>query len=142
MTRRLHALAVVCACMVALVGCAQQKDTGFNNLPKPAGGGAGAAKEIHMLSGNKFEPATYKAKVGEAVTWVYQDTSGQPHNAIADDGSFDSNPGCAGADTSKCMSIKGQKFSHTFAKAGTYPYYCSIHGQKGGFGMSGVVEVA
>ena len=35
----------------------------------------------------------------------------------------------------------GAKFSHTFAKAGKYPYHCSFHGDKGGKDMAGTVIV-
>jgi plastocyanin len=144
MKRPLLVLGVVSALLLVLAGCGKQKDTGFNNLPpaSPGTGGGGAATQIAMASGNKFEPATFKAEVGEAVTWIYQDSSGQPHNAEADDGTFNTSPGCSGADTTKCMSGNGQKFSFTFKKAGSYPYYCAIHGAKGGIGMSGVVEVS
>lgn len=143
MSRPLHVIAVAAALVLTLGGCGEQKDTGFNNLPKPAGGtAAGGGTEIKMLAGNKFEPATFKAKTGQAVTWVYEDTSGQPHNAIADDGSFDSSPGCTATEVAKCMGSAGQKFTFTFSKAGKFAYYCVIHGAKGGIGMSGVVEVA
>lgn len=35
----------------------------------------------------------------------------------------------------------GASFSHTFATAGSYPYYCRYHGGRGGSGMSGVITV-
>jgi plastocyanin len=35
----------------------------------------------------------------------------------------------------------GAEFKFTFAKAGSYPYYCVIHGAKGGVNMSGVITV-
>jgi plastocyanin len=144
MKRPLRVLAVVSALLLVLAGCSKQKDTGFNNLPpaSPGASGGAGATTITMAAGNKFEPATFSAKVGETVTWVYGDSSGQPHNAVADDGSFDTSPGCSGNDPSKCFSSSGQKFSFTFKKAGSYPYYCAIHGAKGGIGMAGVVEVA
>jgi len=144
MRRPFQLLALVSALLVVLSGCAKQKDTGFNNLPKPTGqASSGGATGIKMLSGNKFDPTPYKAKVGDAVTWTYGDTSGAPHNVIADDGSFDSSPDCQ-KDATKCMGQSGQPttYSFTFKKAGSYPYYCVIHGGKGGLGMSGVVEVS
>jgi plastocyanin len=62
-----------------------------------------------------FSPAKVTIKVGETVTWVNQDSSVQ-HDAVANNGEF----------KSKLLS-QGQTFSFTFAKAGTYSYYCSIH---------------
>ena len=35
----------------------------------------------------------------------------------------------------------GASFSHTFTKAGSFPYYCRYHGGAGGVGMSGVITV-
>ena len=52
--------------------------------------------------------------MGSAVTWTNRDE--EPHTVVANDGSFHS-PG---------MDSKAT-FSHTFAKAGTFDYVCSIH---------------
>jgi plastocyanin len=35
----------------------------------------------------------------------------------------------------------GASFTHTFTKAGSFPYYCRYHGGPGGQGMSGVITV-
>jgi plastocyanin len=34
-----------------------------------------------------------------------------------------------------------QSFRHTFPSAGNYPYYCSLHGGRGGVGMAGTITV-
>jgi plastocyanin len=63
--------------------------------------------------------------MGATVTWVNNDSV--PHTVTADDSSFDSG------------SIQpGQSYSHTFETAGTFPYYCTIHGKAS---MSGAVQV-
>lgn len=64
----------------------------------------------------KFSPATLNVKVGTKVTFVQQDSV--PHDA--------SGSGDSGLIDSPTLS-KGQTYTVTFTKAGTYPYICSIH---------------
>ncbi|CAA9563945.1 MAG: hypothetical protein AVDCRST_MAG49-2738 [uncultured Thermomicrobiales bacterium] len=73
--------------------------------------GASAAVEI---TGFAFRPKRLEVAVGTTVTWTNLEVV--PHTAIADDGTFDS--GSLSADDT---------FSHTFAEAGTYPYFCDYH---------------
>ena len=61
-----------------------------------------------------FHPSTLNVKVGDTVTWHFND-NGVLHTVTADDGSFDS--GQHGSGT----------FTHTFGQAGTFKYHCSIH---------------
>ncbi len=61
-----------------------------------------------------FGPAELTISVGTQVTWTNRDDV--PHNVISMDKAFASPV----LDTD-------EKFSHTFTKPGTYPYYCSIH---------------
>ncbi len=63
---------------------------------------------------NSFSPNPVEVKVGEAVTWI-NDDSGR-HTVTSKDGVFDSG-----------MMGKGQSFSFTFDKAGEYAYFCSPH---------------
>ena len=62
----------------------------------------------------KYSPATVSVHTGDTVTWTNQDQ--EPHTATANDGSFDTG-----------NIIKGKSGSHTFSKAGTFSYICSIH---------------
>ncbi|MEX2458076.1 MAG: plastocyanin/azurin family copper-binding protein [Actinomycetota bacterium] len=90
------------------------------------------------IQDNAYSPATVTVDVGGTVTWTH---SGQnPHSVTADDGSFDSSPNCSTTDFGSCME-GGDTFSHTFPAAGTFAYYCRIHGGPGGSGMSGTVTV-
>ena len=142
MRRSFRVVAALATLALVLAACGGEKDTGFNHLAKPkasSGAGGGAPAGVKLVSGNAFDPKTFKTKVGEKVTWTDTDSS-QPHNVVSDTGLFDSNPQC-GSDQTKCLS-DGQTFSFTFAKAGTYQFYCVIHGSKGGGGMSGVIEVS
>jgi len=96
----------------------------FEDVERGKSGSAGAKITI---SNFKFEPKDITVKVGTTVTWENKEGT---HSVNADDGSFAS-PNLTA----------GKTFSHRFAKAGTYPYYCSFHGSKGGGDMSGTVTV-
>jgi plastocyanin len=61
-----------------------------------------------------FGPGTLTVPVGTTVTWTNRDDI--PHTAVSTDGVF----------KSKVMDTD-EKFSYTFTKAGTFPYFCSIH---------------
>jgi len=61
-----------------------------------------------------FGPATLTVSVGTSVTWTNRDDI--PHTVVSTDGVF----------KSKVLDTD-EKFSFTFSKAGTYPYFCSIH---------------
>ena len=61
-----------------------------------------------------FAPDTLTVPVNSTVTWVNKDDI--PHVIASSDGAF----------KSKALDTD-QKYSYTFTKAGTYPYYCSIH---------------
>jgi plastocyanin len=61
-----------------------------------------------------FSPASVTVAAGDTVTW--RNTGQAPHNATADDGSF-STPDLN----------NGQSASHTFSRAGTFSYICTIH---------------
>jgi LPXTG-motif cell wall-anchored protein len=61
-----------------------------------------------------FGPSSVTVNAGEAVTWTNQGPT--KHSATADDGSFDTG-----------LLSKGKSASHTFNKAGTFAYVCSIH---------------
>lgn len=61
-----------------------------------------------------FGPAVLTVAVGTTVTWVNHDDI--PHTVVSSDGAF----------KSKVLDTD-EKFSFTFSKAGSYPYFCSIH---------------
>jgi plastocyanin len=61
-----------------------------------------------------FGPQAITVLVGTTVTWTNSDDT--PHTTVSTDGVF----------KSKVMDTD-EKFSYTFTKAGTYPYYCSVH---------------
>jgi plastocyanin len=61
-----------------------------------------------------FEPQTLSVAVGTTVTWTNRDDI--PHTSVSTEGVW----------KSKVMDTD-EAFSYTFTKAGTFPYFCSIH---------------
>ena len=61
-----------------------------------------------------FGPGMLTVPVGTTVTWTNRDDI--PHTVVSTEGAF----------KSKVLDTD-EKFSFTFSKAGTYPYFCSIH---------------
>jgi plastocyanin len=61
-----------------------------------------------------FGPMSLTVAVGTTVTWTNRDDI--PHTVVSTDKVF----------KSKVLDTD-EKFSFTFDKAGTYPYFCSIH---------------
>ncbi|QCH26190.1 cupredoxin family copper-binding protein [Mycobacteroides salmoniphilum] len=72
---------------------------------------AGPAVNIENFA---FNPPTLTVPAGTTVTWTNKDE--EPHNVVAEDGTFRS-PG---------MDAQGT-FSYQFATPGTYQYVCGIH---------------
>jgi plastocyanin len=70
-----------------------------------------------------FGPTELTVPVGTTVTWTNRDDI--PHTVVSTDKVF----------KSKVLDTD-EKFSFTFSKAGTYPYFCSIHPK-----MTGKVNV-
>jgi len=61
-----------------------------------------------------FTPTTLTVAPGTTVTWTNSDDV--PHTVVSDDKLF----------KSKVLDTD-EKFSYTFTKPGTYPYFCSVH---------------
>jgi plastocyanin len=75
-----------------------------------------------------FQPQIVRVQPGTEV--VFRNSGRNPHNVTADDGSFQSG-----------LMTGGQEFSHTFTTPGIYRFTCTLHGQPGGIGMTGIVAV-
>jgi plastocyanin len=74
-----------------------------------------AAAEV-KIDNFSFGPATITVPMGTSVTWTNRDDI--PHTVVSTDDPK--------AFKSKVLDTD-EKFSFTFSKAGTYPYFCSIH---------------
>jgi plastocyanin len=86
-----------------------------------------ATQQVHIAN-MAFNPDPVAINVGDTVQWVWDESN---HSTTADDGSWDSG-----------VQNQGFTYSHTFPTAGSFPYYCVIHGGPGGVGMSSVVNVS
>ena len=73
-----------------------------------------AANAEVKIDNFSFGPQTVTIPVGATVTRTNRDDI--PHTVISTDGVFKSK-----------VRDTDEKFSYTFTKAGTYPYYCSVH---------------
>ena len=85
--------------------------------------GAARAEDVAVHIDNfVFEPAQLTVKVGQTVTWTNHDDI--PHTVVS-----------AGKFRSKTLDTDNS-FSFTFATAGDYKYFCSLHPH-----MTGMIKV-
>jgi LPXTG-motif cell wall-anchored protein len=82
--------------------------------PRKAPKAHAAAPGSVTIKDFSYGPAAVTVSAGDSVTWVNQGPT--KHSATAKDGSFDTG-----------LLAKGGSASHTFTKAGTFSYVCSIH---------------
>ncbi|MFZ0327547.1 MAG: plastocyanin/azurin family copper-binding protein [Nitrososphaeraceae archaeon] len=95
---------------------------------------AAEEKEASIVSGastladKAYSPNPINIKTGDTVKWKNDDTmfhtvtSGSGPNDSAKGKEFDS-----ALSGPNALTTKGKEFSHTFAKAGDFPYYCQLH---------------
>jgi plastocyanin len=129
--KRLLALLLACLAIgLVAAGCGgdDDGDDGGGNAdtaeqPAGDGGGGGGAAEVTMQD-IEFQPGNIDVKVGDTVTWTNDDSAG--HDVTGDDFKSGDPGGMATGDT----------FEHTFDKAGTFDYVCTVHP-----GMEGSVTV-
>ncbi len=97
----------------------------FTGSPRATANTSEAAAKISEVKIDNFSfgPATLTVAAGTTVTWTNRDDI--PHTVVSTAGVFKSEA----LDTD-------EKFSYTFAKAGSFPYFCSIHPK-----MTGTVVV-
>jgi plastocyanin len=93
--------------MIAMLLLAGSPSVKANDQPSAAS----AEVKIDNFS---FGPQTLTIAVGTTVTWTNRDDI--PHTVVSTEGVFKSK-----------VRDTDEKFSYTFDKAGTYPYYCSVH---------------
>ncbi len=77
-------------------------------------GQSSAANAEVKIDNFSFGPQTVTVPIGATVTWTNRDDI--PHTVVSTDGVFRSK-----------VRDTDEKFSYTFTKAGTYPYFCSVH---------------
>ena len=106
--------AIIWAVLI-LIGIALARASGAKAADTTAPSTRPDAVEIGITDFH-FVPAEVTVKPGTTITWVNHDDI--PHTATADGDSplFDS----------KALDTD-DKYSFTFTKPGTYPYYCKVH---------------
>jgi len=87
--------------------------SGLSSIKANAQQAPPAATEV-KIDNFSFGPVALTVAVGTTVTWTNRDDI--PHTVVSTDKVF----------KSKVLDTD-EKFSYTFDKAGTYPYFCSIH---------------
>ena len=97
-------------------------------------GGQRPSQQVTVDMGDyEFQPVEISIARGTTVTWRNTDELGEAHTVVADDGQlvkFGSDP-----------LEPDESFTYTFTERGRFIYYCSLHGEPGHQGMSGVVVV-
>jgi plastocyanin len=111
---RVSAIGIVMASLALFIG----------SYPVTATAEAGSAPPVEVKIDNfSFGPETLTIPAGTTVRWTNRDDI--PHTVVSDDKVF----------KSKVLDTDEQ-FTYTFAKPGTYKYFCSIHPK-----MTGTVVV-
>jgi plastocyanin len=106
-TRNVWMAGLATPVMIAMLLLAGSPNVKANDQPSAAN----AEVKIDNFS---FGPETLKVSVGTTVTWTNRDDI--PHTVVSTDGVFKSK-----------VRDTDEKFSYTFTKPGTYPYFCSVH---------------
>ena len=99
-------------------------------LPTVAPASAGGAPNTVTVNLQDFQFAPKTLTITKGTTVVFINLDNAKHTVTADDGQFDSKD-----------IPPGGKFSFTSTEAGTFPYHCEFHGDKGGVDMAGTIVV-
>jgi plastocyanin len=97
--------------------------------PPPPPPPTGVVIQLLSAGGNRFQPANVTIAVGTTVTWTWV---GGFHDVTA--------AGNPGFPSSGVPVLAPNTFSQTFSSAGTYLYFCSVHGSPTN-GMRGTIVV-
>jgi plastocyanin len=111
MNRRVFRMACTAALAAVLVTAVGTKETHARGQAE--GERQAMAPEV-KIDNFAFGPQTLTVPAGTTVTWTNRDDI--PHSVVSGDSLF----------KSKALDTD-DKFSFTFAKAGTYSYFCGLH---------------
>jgi plastocyanin len=103
-------LAFVMFLALAVLNSTHGKSSETRESPPPK-----ATKTEVIIDNFSFSPKTTTVPIGATVTWTNHDNVA--HVVTSADDQFKKSP----------VLKAGQSFSNTFATAGTYSYFCSIH---------------
>jgi plastocyanin len=116
----LATLALAVLALVVVSGCSSSTPAATTPAATPPATTSGssstaapaAAGTAVSIANFAFSPAEVTVKVGDTVTWTNNDSV--PHTVT-------------GADFDSGQLVPGATFPHTFTKAGTFAYKCTIH---------------
>ena len=118
--RRFASPVLAASVLLALVGVGCGSSNGTKS-PADA-----VATQNVTLKNQRFNPADIVIRAGQTVTWTWDDGDvAHDVRSADDDEKYGSKVQTSGT------------FTHTFARPGTYPYFCSIHPN-----MKGTVRVS
>jgi plastocyanin len=112
MRKRLSVVALLVPVVFVFAATPTPRRVRASNSPQPSQA-QGSSVEV-KIDNFVFGPQSLTISAGTTVTWINHDDI--PHTVVSNDGVF----------KSKVLDTD-DKFSFTFAKPGTYPYFCSIH---------------
>ncbi|MCI0425324.1 MAG: plastocyanin/azurin family copper-binding protein, partial [Actinobacteria bacterium] len=99
------------------------------------GGGMIAGEDVVIrMFDNRFEYTEIQIPVGGSVAWL--GAGRNPHNAVAVDGSWSTETVFGSLEQ-----LEGDVATLVFETAGTYPFFCTLHGNADGDGMAGTLIV-
>ncbi len=118
---RLIVSLLACAAVAGCGSSSSSSKSTSTSAPAPAttsssSSGSSSGGVTIKASGFAFNPPSVTVKKGQKVTWTNGDPA--PHKVTSDDGTIKSND-----------FNKGQSFTYTATKAGTFNYICTIHPQ-------------
>jgi plastocyanin len=94
----------------------------------------GAAVGV-SIADKTFQPAQITVNEGDVVTWTVTRAIGEPHSVTS--GALGDADAGAAFDSGVGLQDNGLTFEVTFAEAGTFPYFCTVHAAE----MTGQVTV-
>ncbi|MDL2341567.1 MAG: plastocyanin/azurin family copper-binding protein [Patescibacteria group bacterium] len=114
---------VVVIALVAIVAASSGKknttDTAMSGNTDSSSTSASTSNAVAAdkvtIANYMFGPADIKVKVGTTVTWT--NTDSVKHNIVSDDNMMPDGK----------LIGKGEAYTYTFTKSGTYKYHCSPH---------------
>jgi len=106
-TNKIWIVGLATTVMIAMLLLAGTPSVAANDQP------AGASADV-KIDNFSFGPQTLTVSVGTTVVWTNRDDI--PHTVVSTEGVFKSK-----------VRDTDEMFSYTFTKAGTYPYFCSVH---------------
>ena len=103
---------------VAIAGCGSSGGSSKStSTSAPASSSSSSSGGVKIkAAGFAFAPTSVTVKKGQKVTWTNSDPA--PHNITSSDGTIKSKD-----------FTKGQSFTYTATKTGTFKYVCTIHPQ-------------